>query len=179
MAEASVKPKRVRKRAPGTTLPVVHNGSKRPPLSDSVVKKIMQGLRGGMTRRAASGFGGIHHDTLYDWMANKPGFREQVEQAENVAEARYTATVMHHGITAQDAPSAFRWLERRRPNEWREQMKVIEQPLAVALDERLTDDDVSDELQEIGQELRRRRAVGAGGSTEAGSEDPVRPDGAS
>jgi len=134
-----------------------------------------------MTRRAACGFAGIHRDTIHDWMAKDDEFRKLVEQAEDQAEARYTATIRAAGTgAAGDWRAALAWLERRRSANWREKISVDDAPppLEDQLAEALEGDDVDARLQALADDAQRRRAsrpvrdAPDGESPEAGPGEP-------
>jgi hypothetical protein len=55
--------------------------------------KIIQGLKTGLTKRAASSLGGIDEDTLLRWGKRYADFAAQIRQAEDDAESRYTQVI--------------------------------------------------------------------------------------
>lgn len=144
-----------------TNLPVVQDGKRgRPKYSDAVRKKVIAGLKTGMTRVAASGWAGIARTTLFDWIEKDEAFREAVLEAEAFAEARYTATISALTGTATPPATRFRasafWLERRRPQEWRERTTVDLNLPPEAEEAKRAVDDLRDELHALGEELLRR-----------------------
>jgi hypothetical protein len=88
------------------------SGERNTKLTDARVEAILNALRTGCTRRAASAVGGISHTTLYDWMKNDLTLATAVERAEGEAEATFTAIVAKAAVTSWQA-SAW-WLERRK-----------------------------------------------------------------
>ena len=91
----------------------LHLGEGRPSkFTPERVEAILDALRGGCSRMAAASAGGIHYDTLHDWLAKNPEFLREVEKAESLAEANYTAVVFKAAATNWQA--AAWWLERRR-----------------------------------------------------------------
>jgi hypothetical protein len=76
------------------------------------IEAILGALRRGCTRRAAAAVGGIHHSTLYEWIARDPTLADTIERAEHEAEATFTAVVAQASLTSWQA--AAWWLERRR-----------------------------------------------------------------
>lgn len=144
-----------------TNLPVVRSGEAgRPAYSDSVKQRILNGLKGGYTRQAAAGFAGVHRQTFYDWIAKDPDFKREVEIAEDMAEARYTATVRRAAMgDRQDVTAAIKWLERRRPANWREKISVDDKVLTVEeeLDEAMQNDELDRRLQAAADDALRRR----------------------
>lgn len=83
---------------------------------------VIQALENGCTRRAAAGAAGIHHATLYRWMEDAT-FRDAVEKAEHVAEARATSLVIKAAYEGQWTAAAW-WLERRRPDDYGKRLSV-------------------------------------------------------
>lgn len=112
-------------------LPAIHvDTAGRPAFTDAVRARLLTGLRGGLTRKAAAGFAGIHRTTVTRWIAEDPEFAKQVEIAEDVAEAKYTNVVRRDAITKGNAVSALKWLERRRRADWRESVNIIESEMS-------------------------------------------------
>ena len=72
---------------------------------------ILEALRMGCTREAAAGVGDIHRVTLFRWMEDAT-FRNEVEKAEQQAEAAYTYSVQ--AAVPKNWQAAAWWLERRR-----------------------------------------------------------------
>lgn len=105
-------------------IPVQHDGSRgRPAYSDAVRDKILRYLRAGYTRAAAAGSAGVHRSTFFDWMAKDPEFAEQVEIAEEAAHGIYANRLAAQARAGSVRATAF-WLERRRPDSWRERREV-------------------------------------------------------
>lgn len=98
------------------------------------VSAIMKALRAGSTRRAAAQFGEIHVDTFYDWFNNDPSFSDEVLKAEADAEVRFTTKI---ATAAEETwQAAAWWLERRRPDDFREQRgQIISGNLQLGLSE--------------------------------------------
>lgn len=88
-------------------------------------ERILNGLRLGMTRRAAAAHAGIHVRTFYRMLENDDAdgtLATEVEKAEAHAEGTYTAIVAEAaGKTWQ---AAAWWLERRRYQEYAKREKV-------------------------------------------------------
>ena len=84
---------------------------------------VLAALENGCTRRAAAGHAGIHHATLYRWMDADATFRDEVEKAENVAEAKATVLVQKAAFEGQWTAAAW-WLERRRPEQYGRRVAV-------------------------------------------------------
>lgn len=119
------------------------------------VAKILKGLREGLTRRAAAGQGGITYETFNTWLKqdDKLIFLCQVEEAEQYAEAKFTASLKKAAwgqkvtvtktttkadgsqiVTKEtrmeyDWRAAAEWLKRRRRDDWSEPLSV--NPIAV------------------------------------------------
>lgn len=84
---------------------------------------ILQALENGCTRRAAAGAAGIGHTTLYRMLDADRTFRDAVEKAEDVAEARATALVVEAAYKGNWTAAAW-WLERRRPDDYGKRVAV-------------------------------------------------------
>lgn len=105
------------------------------------VKKILDALKVGATRRAASGAAGINEDTLCLWVKQYSDFSDSVTRAEDEAEARFTSILAKaanphevmetvttegpDGTTTRttikrefDWRAAESWLKRRRRFDW-------------------------------------------------------------
>lgn len=84
--------------------------------------KLLNGLKLGMTRRAASAHAGIHHSTFYRMIADDATLATEVEKAEAHAEGTYTAIVAE--AAGKNWTAAAWWLERRRPADYAKREKV-------------------------------------------------------
>ena len=82
------------------------------------VEKLLEGLRHGMTRRAASAYAGMHHATLYRMLAADATLATSVENAEGEAEAAYTKLVANAAADPKNWTAAAWWLERRHPDQF-------------------------------------------------------------
>jgi predicted DNA-binding transcriptional regulator YafY len=84
---------------------------------------VLTALEAGCTRRAAASAADVHHATLYRWMDADATFRDAVEKAENVAEARATTLVIKAAYEGQWTAAAW-WLERRRPDNYGKRVAI-------------------------------------------------------
>jgi len=108
----------------------------------------MEGLKSGMTRRAAAAYAGVSQDVIYDWINKKANFATQVMEAENIAESRYTSVIVKaafgHDVTVEktvtrpngdiittvetkreyDWQAAKWWLSRRRRQDYGDTLNV-------------------------------------------------------
>lgn len=84
---------------------------------------ILQALRQGDTRRAAAAAAGIHSDTLSAWMRKNDVLRMVVEQAESEAEHNHLMVVVRAAVRG-DPKASMWWLERRRPKDYGQYMRV-------------------------------------------------------
>lgn len=86
----------------------------------------LQGLRLGMTRRAAYGAVGISKTTFYRMLDNDTDgtLRDLIEKAEADAEARYSALVARAADEPKNWTAAAWWLERRRHEDYSRREKV-------------------------------------------------------
>jgi transcriptional regulator with XRE-family HTH domain len=122
------------------------------------VEAALNALRMGCTRQAAAGAAGVSRVTFWRWMDDET-FRSEVEKAEAVAEATYTA------IVANAAPKSWQaaawWLERRQWREYGRHERVDVTFDAKAEARRLADElglDVDSVMAEAEAVLREGRA---------------------
>jgi hypothetical protein len=89
-----------------------------------LVAAILEGLRRGLPRRTAAALH-VHPDTFYAWLNSDAEFSDAVLKAEAQAEADAVDAVrgnFHADKNNQTAwQSAAWWLERRRPDDYRQQ----------------------------------------------------------
>jgi hypothetical protein len=125
------------------------------PTKFSLIKarKIVEGLKAGMTRTAAAGLVDVSQDSLQRWCQRSAMFAEHVAQAEAEAEARYTQVIARAAFgyevrktktterlgvdgtpvietvteTSRDSDwrAALEWLKRRRKGDWSERTEVM------------------------------------------------------
>ena len=93
-------------------------------MTDQRVEAILSALRAGCTRRAAAAVGGLHHSTLYEWMAKDPTLTDSIERAEAEAEAMFTAAVSRAAQDPKTWTAAAWWLERRKFADYARRDKV-------------------------------------------------------
>lgn len=126
------------------------------------VEKMLDGLRHGMTRRAASAFAGYSKTTLYA-MLEKDEDRTlltAIENAEGEAEAAYTQLVADAAVNPKNWTAAAWWLERRKPDDYgrrdRLEVKVDIKTIVqrVAAERGLDEADVMAEVERIMAEAR-------------------------
>jgi hypothetical protein len=79
------------------------------------VRRSLQALAAGTTRRAAGGYAGVGEDTFGRRVQAYADCAEQIRQKE--AEIRHVATVARAAAEGTWSASAW-WLERRRPQDW-------------------------------------------------------------
>ena len=84
----------------------------------------LQALRDGMTRVAASAKAGVHRQTLYTYMTDNVAFSDAVELAEDEAEAYMTERALSSLGTDVPKDDAWKWLQRRRRDDWSPQTNV-------------------------------------------------------
>lgn len=83
----------------------------------ATVKKIVDALGAGNTRRAACAYGGVDEKTLANWMRRYSDFSDAVKEAEASAEVGHVARIAQAAASGTWTASAW-WLERRRPDDW-------------------------------------------------------------
>lgn len=95
-------------------------------VTDKTVDRLIEGLKLGMTRRAAAGFAGISKTTFYRMLENDTDgtLVTLVENAEGEAEATYTAIVARATADPKNWTAAAWWLERRHPSEYGKRERV-------------------------------------------------------
>lgn len=91
-------------------------------VTDVRVAAILDALRFGCTRRAASGAAGISHATFYRMLDEDATLRDEVEKAEAEAERTYTSVVAQASGASWQA--AAWWLERRKHEDYARREKV-------------------------------------------------------
>lgn len=113
------------------------------------MKKLLSGLRDGMTKGAACSYAGISDETMRQWGKADLGFLAQVEEAHLEAESRFTQVIAKaafgHQVektitvtkangdveerveryTEYDWQAARYWLGKRRREEWGEEEPKI------------------------------------------------------
>lgn len=80
-------------------------------MTEARTNAALTALENGCTREAAAGVAGVNRATFYRWMDDAT-FRDAVEKAEQLAEAKFTAAVVY--AIPKSWQAAAWWLERRR-----------------------------------------------------------------
>lgn len=100
-------------------------------LTPEVRKKLLAGLRCGLSRAAAATRAGIGARTLRDWMARTDtaepyaSLRAEVEAVEADCEARLSAVIFKAALAD---PNQARWLlERRFPQTWGRRTAIVDE----------------------------------------------------
>lgn len=100
-------------------------------LTPEVRRKLLSGLRCGLSRAAAATRAGIGARTLREWMARTDtaepyaSLRAEVEAVEADCEARLTAVIFKAALAD---PNQARWLlERRFPQTWGRRTVVVDE----------------------------------------------------
>lgn len=103
-------------------------------------KRIIEALRAGNTRRAASWAGGIDQDTFLRWLQRYADFADDVKAAEADAEL---AMVERVRTAANDQwQAAAWWLERKMKRDWSNRQEITGEdgaPVRIAV--RFADED--------------------------------------
>lgn len=89
-----------------------------------LVEAILAELRKGLPRRTASALH-VHPDTFYAWLNEDPAFSDAVTKAEAEAEAEAVAALRSNMTADRNSQTAWQsaawWLERRRPDDYKQQ----------------------------------------------------------
>jgi hypothetical protein len=80
------------------------------------VKKIVDALSAGCTRKTAAAYAGIDETTFCRWLRRFAGFASSVTLAEAACEVALVATI--RAAAPSDWKAASWWLERRRHQSW-------------------------------------------------------------
>jgi cation transport regulator ChaC len=95
-------------------------------ITDKRTQVLLEGLRHGMTRRAAAGVAGFSKSTLYRMLDEDTDgtLRDLIERAEADAEATYSELVARAAMDPKNWTAAAWWLERRRHEDYSRREKV-------------------------------------------------------
>ena len=116
------------------------------------IERLLEGLRQGMTRRAAAAYAGFGKTALYRMIETDEGtLRTAIEKAEGEAEAVYTALVAQAAVDPKNWTAAAWWLERRHPSDFGRRVEVTMnlRELATRVAGNLNADDVMAEAERI------------------------------
>ena len=91
--------------------------------TNKVCAKILEGIRGGLTRSAAAGTVGVHPAQIGRWCRTNATFANDCDIAEAEAEARFTAIITNAAQNG-DPKMALEWLKRRRRDDWGDNERV-------------------------------------------------------
>ena len=87
------------------------------------IKRILDALRGGCSRRDAYEYGAIDSETFANWIHRYSDFSEQVIAAESAAAVMHTANIMK-AAKEGDWKASLEWLKRRRRLEWGDNIAI-------------------------------------------------------
>jgi hypothetical protein len=103
-------------------------------LDDLRAKRIVDGIRTGLSRTAAAAKGGVSKRALMDWLARgRDGeapfehFLHRVQDAEAEAESEMVACIRTAALDPKYWQAAGWWLERARPADWAKREPTPEQ----------------------------------------------------
>lgn len=85
----------------------------------AMVKKVLDALAAGVSRRAAAEYAGIDEKTLITWMQRYASFSSAVIEAETKVEVSAVVSIRQAWM-AGDWRAAVEWLKRRRSKDWSE-----------------------------------------------------------
>lgn len=129
-------------------------------LTPGMTKAICEALRAGNTRTAAGAYAGISHQTFTNWFKGNEDFADAVLKAEADAEVRNVAIIQT--AAKETWTAAAWWLERRKPENWRQKKDLNVRTLSDADLIRLLEADASAGSDE----------AGVGAAVEIGDGDP-------
>ena len=124
-----------------------------PTLRNGKRAAVLEALRQGNTRRAASEAAGIHHATFYRWIEEDATLNDAVKKAE--ADAEQEAIKHVRSAFGDSWQAAAWWLERRRRDDFgrNEKLTVIQQAakeIANLSDEQLAGIAYGDDPAQVG-----------------------------
>jgi hypothetical protein len=125
------------------------------------VKKILDALAAGNTRKASALYAGIGENTLGDWLNRYRDFRDAVENAEARAEVGHVLNIRQAAQSGTWTASAW-WLERRRHQEWgrKDRIEIINSVRELARAAGQDEDAAVAEAERFLKEMRGARAGG-------------------
>jgi len=129
-------------------------------ITSEQTERLLDGLRHGMTRRAAAAYAGFSKSAFYRMLDEDDGtFGTEVENAEGEAEAAMTKLVANAAVDPKNWTAAAWWLERRHPDDYgkRERVEVTFNLRKFAEERGLDPDEVMAEADAI---LSARNARG-------------------
>lgn len=86
-------------------------------ITSEQTERLLEGLRFGMTRRAAAAYAGMSRTSFYRMLDTDKGtLGAAIEKAEGEAEAAYTKLVANAAAEPKNWTAAAWWLERRHPD---------------------------------------------------------------
>ena len=133
-----------------------------PRYTEDVTSCIYTALAEGCTRQAAFKAAGIARRTFYDWLADIPEFKENVDFAEVAARQAIEAR-LHRLAIDGDRFSIMYWLQNRYPDDWKDTRNYkIDQNIAVQEQKvaESTDKEILDMLEKEGIDVTEfRRAT--------------------
>lgn len=102
------------------------------------VKKILDAIRMGATYRHACNYAGISEETFSQWRNTKPGFSEQVKEAEGAALVGWMAKIEAAANDGNWQAAAWK-AERRYPAEYGRRVQDMNHDGSITI--RIIDDD--------------------------------------
>lgn len=123
---------------------------------------ILNALRAGNTRKAASAYAGIDQDTFSAWMKRYSDFSDAVKKSEADAEVRHVANVAKAAGEGIWTASAW-WLERRRSEDWgrKERVDIIATVRIMAQQAGLSDEETVAAVAEAERYLQEVKRAAA------------------
>lgn len=127
------------------------------------VKKILDALAAGNTRKASALYAGIGENTLGDWLNRYRDFRDAVENAESRAEVGHVANIAQAARSGNWTASAW-WLERRRHQDWgrQDRIEIVNTVRQLAAAEGLTEEETAAAVAEAEAYLKGLRSGSRG-----------------
>ena len=87
--------------------------------NEDVIKRFESVFQLGVTDRTACSYVGIHHDTYYSWLKEKPEFTARISKAKHFARIAAGSVVKNAIVNDRDVATARWWLEKKHPDEFK------------------------------------------------------------
>ena len=93
-----------------------------PELCDEIVKRAMQG-EWSATNEQIADYCGVDKETVRRWKEQHPDFKDAIRRSKVLVDNRVQSSLFHKAYSG-DVYAMVKWLQCRRPDEWREKKEV-------------------------------------------------------